>query len=103
MLMPTPDEFADQLTPDDGLLPQVVDGLRGEPFVWDADEYERKKPLLKEVGITLVTKADIKNLGGVLHKYAVPVGSVCFPLLASYADVYVLECQVGLFESDTLQ
>jgi hypothetical protein len=101
MSFPTPSEFADRLNIEDTLLTEVIDGLSGQPFSWNADEYESRNARLKESGITLVTTTDIKNLGGLLHKHADPVGSIYFPPpVSGCVDVYILECQVWVVQSD---
>lgn len=72
----------------------IIDGLDGKPFAWCGGEFEAYRPKAKEMGVTLVTKTQIKRLGRELKRGVTPVGSGYFraPISRS-ADLYILECQ----------
>jgi hypothetical protein len=90
-------EFANFLDYRTMLIFEVVKGLRGQPFCWVHSEYQVMRKTLKAVGVTLVTRAEIKRTGGQVDSQAKPVGTIYFPApMDQYADVYVLECQVWL-------
>lgn len=90
----TPSAFIAQLQRRINVANEIIDGLRGEPFSWGGGETTAKHRILKELGITLVTKTRARKLGYELNKKAKPVGSVYFSSpISNYADVYVLECQ----------
>lgn len=72
----------------------IKDGLEGKPFSWCGGEFDAYKPKAQQMGITLVTKTQIKKMGYRLKKNVKPVGNGYFksPISRS-ADLYVLECQ----------
>lgn len=90
----TPSAFIAQLERRVNVANEIIAGLRGSPFSWGGGETTSKSHILKELGITLVTKTRARKLGYELNKRAKPVGSVYFSSpISNYADVYVLECQ----------
>ncbi len=90
----TPSAFIAQLQRRINVANEIINGLRGEPFEWGGGETSAKQGILKELGITLVTKTRAAKLGYELNKKAKPVGECYFtrPISRS-AAVYVLECQ----------
>lgn len=90
----TPSAFIAQLERRINVANEIIAGLRGSPFSWGGGETTSKSHILKELGITLVTKTRARKLGYELNKKAKPVGSVYFGApISNYANVYVLECQ----------
>lgn len=86
------------------VLNAVINGLDGQPFRWEScgasESYVR---LLRELGITLVTRTWLEKRGYKLNRGAKPVGAIkyCSPINAM-ADVYVLECQAWLQNPEKL-
>ncbi|MCG8595663.1 MAG: hypothetical protein MI785_15045 [Kiloniellales bacterium] len=73
---------------------EIMDGLQGRPFRWGDGTYSAKRPLLEELGVTLVTETRLRKIGRALKRGVRPVGSIYFPApIQRHADVYVLECQ----------
>jgi hypothetical protein len=90
----TPSAFIVQLERRINVANEIIDGLRGSPFSWGGGETTSKHRILKELGITLVTKTRARKLGYELNPRAKPVGATYFSSpISNYADVYVLECQ----------
>lgn len=90
----TPSAFIAQLERRINVANEIIAGLRGSPFTWGGGETTAKHHILKELGITLVTKTRAKKLGYELNKQAKPVGACYFSRpISKHADVYVLECQ----------
>jgi hypothetical protein len=90
-------EFANYLDYRTMLVFEIVKGLRGQPFCWVHSEYQAVRKTLKALGITLITKGEIQQLGGQVDKQVKPVGTIYFPApVDQSADVYVLECQVWM-------
>lgn len=76
------------------LLGIVLKGLDGHPFTWGNGQRLAWTPLLKEAGVTLVTKTQIEKRGMKLKRGAKPVGCAYFGApIQRYADLYVLEVQ----------
>jgi hypothetical protein len=72
----------------------IIDGLEGKPFCWSNGELEAYRPKAQQMGITLVTKTQIKKLGYRLKNGVKPVGNGYFKApISRSADLYVLECQ----------
>lgn len=73
---------------------EIIDGLQGRPFRWGDGTHSAKRPLLEELGVTLVTETRLRKIGRAVKRGARPVGSIYFPApIQRHADVYVLECQ----------
>jgi len=90
----TPSAFIVQLERRINVSNEIIAGLRGSPFTWGGGETSSKQRILKELGVTLVTKTRVRKLGYELNPRVKPVGSVYFRSpISNYADVYVLECQ----------
>lgn len=76
------------------LISTVLAGLEGNRFAWGNGQRLAWVPLLREAGITLVTKTQIEKRDLVLKRNAKPVGSAYFGApIKRYADLYVLEVQ----------
>ena len=76
------------------LTVQVKGGLMGKPFAWGAGEANAYMPILAGIGITLITKTQVKKRGYVLKRGVKPVGSRYYGApIQKRADLYVLECQ----------
>lgn len=89
-----PSTFARYLETRVNILNEVINGLRGNPFQWGDGERSAKNPILKELGVTLVTKSFAEKLKYRIKPRSKPVGNVYLGApLQRYADVYVLECQ----------
>lgn len=72
----------------------VLDGLNGNTFSWGDGQRTSWVPILREIGITLITKTQIQKRGLVLKRGAKPVGTAYFGApIKRYADLYVLEVQ----------
>ncbi len=90
----TPYEIKKRLASWQKVAQFVIDGLNGKPFSWTGGELDAYKPKAKQMGVTLVTKTQIKKLGYRLKRNAKPVGNGYFyaPISRS-ANLYILECQ----------
>lgn len=90
----SPSEIKDKLASWSHVANQIINGLSGKTFSWSGGEFEAYRVKAKAMGITLVTKSQIKKLGYRLKRDAQPIGNGYFraPISRS-ADLYVLECQ----------
>lgn len=95
MPTPTPSAFAKRLEIRKAILEEIIAALRGQTRIsWGGGEMTSKHKILKELGITLVTKTRAKKLGYDVNPRAKPIGSVYFSApISDYKEVYVLECQ----------
>ena len=77
-----------------GIAEQIQRGLDGQPFRWGDTERKAYTPKAAALGITLVTRTGMLNLGRELKLGATAVGEAYFgaPLSKTVA-LYVLECQ----------
>ncbi len=76
------------------LMQTMLEGLNGKPFKWEYWTYNSHKPLMREIGVTLITKTEIKRRGLTLRqRNNTPVGEVHFKRFDKWAEVYILECQ----------
>lgn len=98
----TPTAFKAKLQCRVDLMQVFIDGLNGKPFRWEYEVFNANKPLMRELGITLVTPNHIKRLGYSLRQRSnAPVGEVYFKQFSRWADVYILECQCILADKPT--
>lgn len=78
-----------------GIVLNSLDG--GQPFCWGNGQRMAWVPMLKEVGVTLVTKNQIEKRGFRLKRGVKPVGSAYFGApIKRQCDLYVLEVQCTL-------
>lgn len=90
----TPSAFKKRLDARRLIIGEMIAGLEGRTFHWGGGEFTSRKHILKELGITLVTKTSIQKRGLELRRGAKPVGSCYFSSpISRAADVYILECQ----------
>lgn len=90
----TPSEIKKQLRSWAYVAKAIFDGLDGKPFHWGGGEFNAYCPKAEAMGITLVTKSQVKKLGYRLKQGAMPVGTGYFLApISRTADLYVLECQ----------
>lgn len=76
------------------LLKSVIQGLDGLPFTWGNGQRMAWVPMLKEAGVTLITKTQIEKCGYRLKRSAKPVGCAYFGApIKAHIDLYVLEVQ----------
>ena len=74
-------------------LRDVIAGLEGRRFSWGAATFKAHRPMLRALGVTLVTRSRIEKRGWRLTRGARPVGQVYFEApIGRYAEVYVAEC-----------
>lgn len=93
----TSSAFASYLEVRRNVLNEIIGGLRGNRFCWGGGERSAKNKILKELGITLVTKTRAKKLGYEINPRAKSVGTCYFERpISDYCEVYVLECQCWL-------
>lgn len=81
------------------VLDDVLRGLetKGKAFQWGSWGQSNYIPMLKALGITLVTKTWLDARGYELNRGAKPVGSIYYTSpISRHCDVYVLECQAWL-------
>jgi hypothetical protein len=72
----------------------ILQGLDGSPFHWGQGERWAYTPMLKKIGITLVTRTQIDKRGYRLKRSQNPVGTTYFGTpIDKEADVFVLEIQ----------
>lgn len=93
MTKQTPSAFARHLEKRRDVMTTIIAALRGEKLIdWGSGAYLSRRQILREIGVTLVTKTQIKKRGYVLHPRSKPIGQVYFdrPISRSH-DVYILE------------
>ncbi|MGB3205197.1 MAG: hypothetical protein WBB28_09430 [Crinalium sp.] len=76
------------------LINSVVLGLGGKPFAWGEGQRRSWVPILRKIGITLVSNSRIEKLGYRLKRNAQPVGSAYYGApIQRIVDLYFLELQ----------
>lgn len=76
------------------LLADLEAGLNGQPFSWRLVDRQHNTPLLRALGLTLVTKTKLERDGYRLIRDVQPVGRVYYAApISGMRDVYLLECQ----------
>lgn len=96
----SPSGFKTMLEARKGVITDLINGLSGKPFEWGEGAAKARQHILKELGVTLVTRNRAKALGYAINPRAKNVGVIYFGSpISQYGDVYILECQCYRVES----
>ncbi len=90
----SPSGFKTRLEARRGVLTDLIRGLEGSTFEWGEGAAKARQHILKELGVTLVTRSRAKKLGYEINPRSKPVGVIYYGApISQYGDVYILECQ----------
>lgn len=97
----TPSTFVAHLERRQKWLNLVLNALRGgERVLWGMGEREGAEKMLKELGVTVITRSRAERMGYKLRASAKPIGTGYFgsPIKRD-ANLYILECHFDPPES----